>query len=533
MAEGFDQVVVICWSLVLIGVLSVVMRWLKEMWLKPARIRSVLWSQGIRGPPTSFIVGNIPEMKKIQSTIKVNPKPSDAKRVHHDWIPSCFPYLQRWEQEYGSVYMYSTGSKQHMYVSDPKLIRELKLHNSLDLGRPTYLSKSMQPLLGDGVIRANGHEWAYQKKLIAPEFFLDKVKGMVSLMEESTMATIKKWESHTRESEEGIAEITVDEDLKSQSADIISRACFGSSYSQGNEIFSKIAILQDALSHPSLLFGFLNFRFLPTENDKKVRTLRKEVDSLLLKLVRDRQKKIQLGGASEKDLLQMILESAATSTEMPSHKTDQFILDNCKTIYFAGSETTALSASWTLMLLALQPEWQERVRAEIVEACGGVDQLHHCLQDVDKLRKMKTLTMVIQESLRLYGPGVIMAREALAEMKLGDLDVPKGIHIWTFIPAVHRDPENWGSDVNEFKPERFANGVSEACKYPQAYMPFGYGSRLCIGQTFATLQLKIVLSLVLSKFSFSLSPNYQHSPVYKMLLLPEHGIKLLVRRVRT
>lgn len=72
--------------------------------------------------------------------------------------------------------MYSTGSKQHLYVSDPKLLRELKLHNSLGLGRPTYLSKAMQPLLGNGLIRANGHEWAYQRKLIAPEFFLDKVK---------------------------------------------------------------------------------------------------------------------------------------------------------------------------------------------------------------------------------------------------------------------------------------------------------------------------------------------------------------------
>lgn len=76
----------------------------------------------------------------------------------------------------GQVYMYSTGSKQHLYVGDPKLLRELKLHNSLDLGRPTYLSKPMQPLLGDSVIRANGEEWAYQKKIIAPEFFLDKVK---------------------------------------------------------------------------------------------------------------------------------------------------------------------------------------------------------------------------------------------------------------------------------------------------------------------------------------------------------------------
>lgn len=140
--------------------------------------------------------------------------------------------------------------------------------------------------------------------------------------------------------------------------------------------------------------------------------------------------------------------------------------------------------------------------------------------------------MVIQESLRLYGPGVVAAREALTNMKLGDFDVPEGIHMWVFYPALHRDPENWGPDANEFKPERFANGISEACKYPQAYMPFGFGTRLCVGQTFAMLQLKIVLSLILSKFSFALSPSYQHSPIYKMLLLPEHGIRLQVRRVQ-
>ncbi|PQQ09439.1 cytochrome P450 714A1 [Prunus yedoensis var. nudiflora] len=382
------------------------MRLVKEMWLKPARIRSVLWRQGIRGPAPSFIFGNVSDEGDSIQQYQHQSETIWWLNVEHNWVPSFFPYLQQWEQQYGQVYMYSTGSKQHLYVSDPKLLRELKLHNSLDLGRPTYLSKPMQPLLGDSVIRANGEEWAYQKKLIAPEFFLDKVKGMVGLMEESTKAIIKTWESRILESEEGIVDITIDEDLKSLSADIISRACFGSSYSQGNQIFAKIAALQDTLSRPSLLFGFLNFRFLPTENDKKVRSLKKEVDALLLKLVRDRQAESQLCGTSEKDLLQIILER---------------------------SETTALAASWTLMLLALQPEWQDRVRAEIFEVCGDDDQLHHCLQDMDTLRKLKTLTMVIQESLRLYGPGVIIAREALTNMKLGDLDVPEGIHIWTFI----------------------------------------------------------------------------------------------------
>lgn len=121
--------------------------------------------------------------------------------------------------------------------------------------------------------------------------------------------------------------------------------------------------------------------------------MNKEVDAMLLKLVKNRRTRSKLGGVYEKDLLQMILESAATdSTDMPQyrHKTDRFILDNCRNIYFAGSETTALTVSWALMLLSLHPEWQERIRAEIVEVCGDLE-LCHCLHDMDTLRKFKTV----------------------------------------------------------------------------------------------------------------------------------------------
>lgn len=76
--------------------------------------------------------------------------------------------------------MYATGSKQHLYVSDPKLLKELKLQNYMDLGVPRYLSKPLQPLIGDSIIRANGQDFAYQKKVIAPEFFLNKVKVIYS-----------------------------------------------------------------------------------------------------------------------------------------------------------------------------------------------------------------------------------------------------------------------------------------------------------------------------------------------------------------
>ena len=202
----------------------------------------------------------------------------------------------------GPVYMYSTGSKQHLYVSDPELLRELRLkslNNSLDLGRSSYRGRPFQPLVGDGIIGANGSNWAYQRKLIAPKFFLSKVKvitthnptsktinavcelisflsvrifyideiveiywqNMVCVIELSTIAMMKTWENRIIESEGGVTDMIIDEDLKSLSADIISRACFGSSYSQGNQIFSKITSLQYALSKQSVLWGLFNSRF--------------------------------------------------------------------------------------------------------------------------------------------------------------------------------------------------------------------------------------------------------------------------------
>ena len=85
-------------------------------------------------------------------------------------------WRQTWLRNAGPVYMYSTGSKQHLYVSRPDILRELSLHMSLDLGKPSYLSETFQPLLGDGIIKANGNNWIYQRKLIAPEFFINKVK---------------------------------------------------------------------------------------------------------------------------------------------------------------------------------------------------------------------------------------------------------------------------------------------------------------------------------------------------------------------
>lgn len=96
---------------------------------------------------------------------------------------------------------------------------------------------------------------------------------------------------------------------------------------------------------------------------------------------------------------------------------------------------------------------------------------------------------------------------------------------------MHQHQDLWGLDANQFKPDRFANGTSGACKMPQAYMPFGVGTRTCAGQHFAMAELKVILSLILSKFSLSLSPAYQHSPVFRLLIQPQHGVCVLLKKL--
>ncbi|MQL91625.1 hypothetical protein Taro_024247 [Colocasia esculenta] len=479
-------------------------------WARPERMRARLRRQGIGGPPRTTFFGNILDMKRIRAEEK------GRKVNRHDYAAILFPFFDRWRKEYGSIFVYSMGNLESLYVSDAGLVREINNCKSLDLGKPAYLL--FKPLFGNGILGSSGSTWAHQKKVIAREFFMDKVKGMVELVVEATKPVLESWETMVQ-CEGNTAEITVDRDLRSWSADVISRACFGSSYSEGKEIFEKLKALQVALAKNAAFLGIPGVRHLPTSNNREIWRLERESRELILKIVKKRQKERE----SEEDLLQSLLESSGDSCVGPDTMED-FIVDNCKNIYFAGHEATATSAAWCLMLLASHPEWQARARDEVVVICGDQN------PTADMLGKMKVLTMVIQETLRLYPPAIFATREALKDMKLGGIHIPKGLAIRILTSRLQTDPEIWGPDAYEFNPERFANGISGACKHPHAYIPYGVGPRTCLGQNLAMVELKIILSLILSKFSFSLSPKYCHSPVHRLVLDQEFGVPLIMNK---
>ncbi|KAG6489091.1 cytochrome P450 714B3-like [Zingiber officinale] len=518
-------------TLCMAGACSLAFYFYYKAWIRPQAIRRRLRHQGVEGPPPSFPFGNSLEMKRLVAEAKGRRGRGggETAEIKHDYTPLVFPYFEHWRKVYGPVFSYSMGNVVALHVSHPDVVKEISLCSSSDLGKATYLKKTHEPLFGQGILKSNGESWSRQRKIIAPEFFSDKVKGMVELMVDSATPLLRSWQERV-DLAGGTAEINIDEDLRRYSADVISRTCFGSNYARGKEIFQKLRALQNAVATPNLFAEITGLRCIPTKRAREVQSLNREVNALILRAVKEEEEE---GGGGEprrltqRNLLQAILRSASESLDF----SDRFVVDNCKNIYFAGHETTAVAASWCLMLLALHPEWQARARTEAVEVCGrGGRSL-----DANALQKMKILTMVIQETLRLYPPGAFVAREALRDVNLAGVRVPAGVNIYVPVSVLHHGVATWGPDPHRFDPGRFARGGSSSStptsrRLPHTYLPFGAGPRTCLGQNFAMAELKVVLSLLLLEFAFDLSPAYCHSPCMRLIVEPEYGVKLLVKK---
>ncbi|TYI74678.1 hypothetical protein E1A91_D07G218800v1 [Gossypium mustelinum] len=155
------------------------------------------------------------------------------------------------------------------------------------------------------------------------------------------------------------------------------------------------------------------------------------------------------------------------------------------------------------------------------------------VMEIIKKREEK-ISMIINEALRLYPPTVAFIRRSEREVRLGKFILPANIQLFISNLVVHRDPGIWGDDAHLFKPERFSGGVAKATSNNvAAYFPFGIGPRTCVGFNFATVGAKIVLIMILQRYRFTFSPTYVHSPVINFLLVPQHGIQVILHSLQS
>ncbi|XP_044506863.1 cytokinin hydroxylase-like [Mangifera indica] len=487
-------------------------------WLTPRRIKRVMEKQGVRGPKPRLLTGNMTEMASLisQSTAK------DMNHLSHDTVGRLLPHYVTWSQQYGKRFVYWHGIEPRMCLSEPELIKELLSKYSTKAGKSWLQQQGSKHFVGRGLLMANGDEWYHQRHLIAPAFMGERLKSYSWHMIDCTKQMLQSLQNAL---DSGQTEFEIGGYMTKLTADIISRTEFDTSYEKGKQIFHLLTVLQHRVAQSSRRLCFPGSRFFPSNYNREIKSLKVEVERLLMEIIQSRKDCVEIGRSSSygNDLLGMLLDEMQNKRSKNGFSLNlQLIMDECKTFFFAGHETTALLLTWTVMLLASNPSWQEKIRAEVKKVCNGET------PSVDHLPKLALLNMVINESIRLYPPATVLPRMAFEDLKLGDLLIPKGLSIWIPVLAIHHSEELWGKDANEFNPERFATRIPG-----RHFLPFAAGPRNCIGQSFAMMEAKLTLAMLISKFNFSISDNYRHAPVTVLTIKPKYGVQVYLKPIDT
>ncbi|KAL8206223.1 hypothetical protein R6Q57_009774 [Mikania cordata] len=496
------------------------------LWWKPKKIEEHFAKQGIRGPPYCFFIGNAKELVSLMVEASSKPMP-----FSHNILPRVLSFYHHWKKIYGPTFLVWFGPTVRLTVAEPDLIREIFSSKS-----EFYEKNEAHPLIkqleGDGLLSLKGEKWALHRKIITPTFHMENLKLLVPMATSSVERMLEKWLDMSNSDE---VEIEVSQWYQNLTEETVTRTAFGSSYEDGKHIFQLQAQQMVLASEAFQKVTIPGYRFLPTKRNRESWRLEREIKKCLMRVIERRREKwdkerMQNG---PKDLLGLMIQASTKESENLSPATvpapaaaitARDIAEECKSFFFAGEQTTSNLLTWTTVLLAMHPQWQVTARDEVLKVCGPRD-----IPTKDDVSKLKTVTMILNESLRLYPPIVASIRRAKADVQLGGCKVPGGTELLIPILAVHHDQAIWGNDANEFNPSRFSEGIARAANHPVSFIPFGIGVRTCIGQNLAMLQAKLTLAIILKRFSFRLSPKYQHAPTVLMLLHPQYGAPIIFK----
>ncbi len=249
----------------------------------------------------------------------------------------------------------------------------------------------------------------------------------------------------------------------------------------------------------------------PTRENRKFRRALATLDSVVLRMIAERRK----DAGDRGDLLSMLIE--ARDAETGESMNDRQLRDEAMTILLAGHETTANALTYTFLLLSRYPAALRELRAELSQVLGGRS------PTFDDLPRLTLTRWTLQESMRLYPPAWIIARSANGADEIGGHEIPARSIVFVSPYVMHRHPRFW-SDPEGFDPGRFAKEPPRG-----AYLPFGAGPRMCIGNAFASMEAELVLATIAQRIGFELVPGAPVELQPSITLRPRHGVSMRVR----
>ncbi|EPS70870.1 hypothetical protein M569_03891 [Genlisea aurea] len=514
--------------------------WASLNWayFRPKRLEAFLRQQGLRGNKYSSIHGDLKELKLITESAKAKPI-----RLDDDIKPRVLGLIVKTIAAYGNESYFWIGPKPSVILTDPEMVKEVLRKN--DVFTKPVNPNPLTRILSKGLIGYEGEKWAKHRKLLNPAFHMEKLKLMVPAFGLSSAEVLNEWEKKTMSSSSengGSEEIEIDvwPYLQTITSDAISRTAFGSRYEDGRKIF-QLQNEQVKLAVESRTLPYIpGSRYLPTRKNKRLTEIKRDLQLLVRELIDRRMKAMKSGeeadAAAANDLLGLMLESNFREVEHHGNNSSygmsiEEIIDECTLFYLAGQETTSSLILWTMVLLSRHPEWQERAREEVLNVFGKEEQPN--FEGLNHLKVVSiSVTMILHEVMRFHPPVAALGRHVSEEIRLGSITLPAGASVSLPILHQHHSAEVWGDDAMEFNPERFREGVAKAQKGRSGlYFPFGWGPRICIGQSFALLETKVVVSMILQRFKFRLSPSYAHAPHSLITIQPQHGAPLILQKL--
>ncbi|XP_054715982.1 cytochrome P450 4V2-like [Uloborus diversus] len=385
--------------------------------------------------------------------------------------------------------------------------------------------KWLHPWLGTGLLTSHGSKWKSRRKLLTPSFHFDILKDFLPVFNEQSMSLVQLLKAETKKPwTDIIMPITL------CTLDIICETTLGVSIgaqknSDSEYVQAVLRASETIMERMTKPLYFMDFIFC---NSKLGRQFQKDLNLLhgfTRSVIHEKKQKL-LDGNTEflnrkrKALMDSLLEQHVQNGNL----SEEDIREEVDTFAFEGHDTTSMGISWSLYLIGLYKNVQDKIHEEL-DAIFGDDTERSVT--TDDLKDMKYLDCVLKESQRLYPSVPMFGRQANDEIVINGYKIPKGAACIVMSYVLHRDPEVF-PDPERFDPDRFLP-ESTVGRHPYAYVPFSAGPRNCIGQRFAIMEEKIVVANILRSYSLqSLEQRDRITPAPELILRSAHPLKVKI-----
>ncbi|MFD6317367.1 cytochrome P450 [Methylorubrum thiocyanatum] len=398
-------------------------------------------------------------------------------------------------------------------VSDPAVVRYLLVERAANYRKDDLQKRVLAPGLGDGLLTAEGDEWRLQRRTLAPIFSARHVAGFVAQMDAAGARLGRRLARRDG------ATVDVALEMTRATLDVLERTIFTQGLPGDPDALGRaITRLLESIGpiDPLDVFGFPAFvpRLGRLRARPALRFFAEVVDTLL-----DQRKAALARGEAPHDLMTLLL--AAQDPETGRGLSDLEVKANIVTFIAAGHETTANALTWALYCLSQDEAARDRVEAEVDAAAGPDGAL--------RLDRLPFTKAVMEETMRLFPPVPFLSRQALREDRIGRVKIPRNSTVIIAPWVMHRHRKLW-DEPDAFMPERFFGAARDSIER-FAYLPFGAGPRICIGQSFSVQEATLVLAHVARAVRFTLPADHPPvTPLHRVTLRPKDGLRMLAER---